>query len=54
MVSTFLRQIADGETIEIWGDGSVVRDYLDVRDLAEICVIAGTVSPAHSQPCTAP
>ncbi len=42
VVSTFLRQIADGETIEIWGDGSVVRDYLDVRDLAEFCVIAGT------------
>lgn len=42
VVSTFLRQIAEGETIEIWGDGSVVRDYLDVRDLAEACVIAGT------------
>ena len=42
VVSTFLRQIAEDETIEIWGDGSVVRDYLDVRDLAEFCVIAGT------------
>jgi UDP-glucose 4-epimerase len=42
VVSTFLRQIAEDETIEIWGDGSVVRDYLDVRDLAEFCVVAGT------------
>lgn len=42
VVSTFLNQIAAGEPIEIWGDGTVVRDFLDVRDLAQLCVIAGT------------
>jgi UDP-glucose 4-epimerase len=42
VVSTFLRAVLSGEHIEIWGDGTVVRDYLDVRDLAEICVLAGT------------
>ena len=41
VVSTFLRRIAAGEAIEIWGDGTVVRDYLDVADLAELCVLAG-------------
>ncbi len=41
VISTFLRRILAGEPIEIWGDGSVVRDYFDVRDLAELCVPAG-------------
>jgi UDP-glucose 4-epimerase len=42
VISTFLRRILAGEPIEIWGDGSVVRDYFDVGDLAELCVRAGT------------
>jgi UDP-glucose 4-epimerase len=44
VISTFLRRVYSGEPVEIWGDGTVVRDYLDVRDLAEICVLAGTSS----------
>lgn len=42
VVSTFVDNIRAGRAIEIWGDGSVVRDYIDVRDLAEFCVRAGT------------
>lgn len=42
VVATFLNQFSNGELIEIWGDGSVVRDYIRVRDLAKFCVIAGT------------
>ena len=42
VVSTFLRRVLSGESIEIWGDGTVVRDYLDVGDLAELCVQAGS------------
>jgi UDP-glucose 4-epimerase len=42
VISTFLRRVLSGEPIEIWGDGTIVRDYLDVGDLAEICVRAGT------------
>jgi UDP-glucose 4-epimerase len=42
VISTFLRQILTGQPLEIWGDGAVVRDYLDVSDLAELCVRAGT------------
>lgn len=30
----FARKILRGEKIEIWGDGSVVRDYVDVDDVA--------------------
>jgi UDP-glucose 4-epimerase len=42
VISTFLRRVLAGQPIEIWGDGSVVRDYLEVGDLAELCVSAGT------------
>lgn len=40
VISTFLNRIRAGERIEIWGDGSVVRDYLHVADLAELSVLA--------------
>lgn len=39
VISTFLNRTVAGEQIEIWGDGTVVRDYLHVRDLAELCSI---------------
>ncbi|MBB4116322.1 UDP-glucose 4-epimerase [Rhizobium sp. BK226] len=42
VVSTFLNRIANDEPIEIWGDGSVIRDYIDVQDLADFCALAGT------------
>ncbi len=41
VVSTLLDRIATGTEFEVWGDGSVVRDFIDVRDLANLCVIAG-------------
>ena len=40
VISTFLKRVHDGEAIEISGDGSVVRDYLHVIDLAALCVSA--------------
>lgn len=40
VVATFLSRILHKEPIEIWGDGSVVRDYLYVEDLARLCVMA--------------
>ena len=33
-VAAFLHRALRGEAIEIWGDGSVTRDYLHVNDLA--------------------
>jgi UDP-glucose 4-epimerase len=40
VVNALLRRAMTGETIEIWGDGSVVRDYLSVHDLARLCLTA--------------
>lgn len=41
VIGTFIRKVLAGEPIEIWGDGSVVRDFIYVSDLAELCVLAG-------------
>lgn len=34
-IPVFLGKVAKGEPIELWGDGSVIRDYLFVDDLVE-------------------
>lgn len=40
VIGTYLWKIVRDEPIEIWGDGSVVRDFLDVRDLAQLVALA--------------
>lgn len=40
VVTTFLNRVAQNEPITIWGDGSIIRDYLYVEDLAYLCVMA--------------
>ncbi|RGP38165.1 NAD-dependent epimerase/dehydratase family protein [Pseudotabrizicola alkalilacus] len=40
VVATFMRRLQTGQPIEIWGDGKVVRDYLHVADLAQLCLAA--------------
>ncbi len=41
VIGTFMGKMLAGEPIEIWGDGKVVRDFIYVGDLAELCVLAG-------------
>ncbi len=41
VIGTFLARIARGEELEVWGDGSLVRDFLYISDLAELCVRVG-------------
>jgi UDP-glucose 4-epimerase len=40
VVSVFAYRMLHQREIVIWGDGSVVRDYLHVRDLAKLCAVA--------------
>ena len=40
IIGTYLWRIAKGQPVEVWGDGSVVRDFIHVRDLAELTAIA--------------
>lgn len=37
-IAVFLGRLAQGQSIEVWGDGSVVRDYIHVRDVAHAYV----------------
>jgi UDP-glucose 4-epimerase len=38
IISTYMWCHARDETMELWGDGSIVRDFVHVRDLARLCV----------------
>jgi len=40
LIGTLLVRTMAGETLDIWGDGSIVRDYMHVGDLAKLSVIA--------------
>ncbi|WP_096788095.1 NAD-dependent epimerase/dehydratase family protein [Rhodobacter sp. CZR27] len=40
IIGTHLWRTARGEPVEVWGDGSVVRDFIHVRDLAALCLRA--------------
>jgi UDP-glucose 4-epimerase len=39
LVQIFLQKALAGEPVTIWGDGSVVRDYLHMSDLADALVL---------------
>jgi UDP-glucose 4-epimerase len=40
VIPIFLRKMAAGKSIEIWGDGSTVRDYIYIDDLIDAMVCA--------------
>ena len=46
-VAVFAGRALAGEPLMIWGDGSVVRDFLDVRDAAW-AVVAAALGPARN------
>ncbi|MBF0391885.1 MAG: NAD-dependent epimerase/dehydratase family protein [Alphaproteobacteria bacterium] len=39
-IGVFLGRMLNGETIDIWGDGSVVRDFLYIQDLVRALMLA--------------
>lgn len=41
IIATFLNQLRRGEGLEVWGDGSLVRDFIHVEDLVRLGVKAG-------------
>lgn len=42
VIGTFMNKVSANEKIDIWGDGNIVRDFIYVGDLANLCVQAGT------------
>lgn len=41
-IAVFLGRIAQNQPVTIWGDGSTVRDYFYVSDLADACIVAAS------------
>jgi UDP-glucose 4-epimerase len=40
-IAAFMQKVARGAPIEIWGDGSVVRDYVYIEDVVDVLVKGG-------------
>lgn len=40
VIANFMDKIKSGESIDVWGDGSSVRDYIYIDDLVSLCVKA--------------
>ncbi len=40
VIPTFLKRLIDNDPLQIWGDGSVVRDYIFIDDLVRLCLLA--------------
>ena len=40
VIATFIKRALHGETIEIWGDGSVIRDFVYIDDVVNAFVLA--------------
>lgn len=38
IISTFLAAIKKGDPLKVWGDGSIVRDYLYIDDFVSVCM----------------
>lgn len=49
MVNWFIRQAMDGETINVFGDGAQIRDYIHVDDLADAFIRAAVTPECHGE-----
>jgi UDP-glucose 4-epimerase len=44
VIGTFMSRLIEGDDIQIWGDGTIIRDYLYITDLSQLCVLAAKSS----------
>ncbi len=55
VIGTYLWRMAKNEPIEVWGDGKTIRDFIYIRDFAELCVaalqsdVSGTFNAGQSE-----
>ncbi len=38
VIASFMQKIKEGESIDVWGDGSTIRDYIYIDDLIDLCL----------------
>lgn len=41
LIGTALNRLRTGESMTVWGDGETIRDYIFVKDLAQLALAAG-------------
>ncbi len=41
VIGTYISRLYNGQPIEVWGTGEIVRDFIHVEDLTRLCVRAG-------------
>jgi len=46
-IAVFIGRVLRGHTIDIWGDGGVVRDYVHVYDVVDACIAAAGYGGRH-------
>jgi UDP-glucose 4-epimerase len=39
VIASFLHKVIQQEPLDVWGDGSVVRDYIHIDDVIDACVL---------------
>jgi UDP-glucose 4-epimerase len=49
VVNWFVRQILDGKPISVFGDGSILRDFVYVDDAVRSCMLAAIIPGAYGQ-----
>ena len=42
VIAAFARQALSGKPIEMWGDGSIIRDYIYIDDVVDALILAAT------------
>lgn len=47
VIAAFIRRVLANKSIEIWGDGSVIRDYIYIDDVVEALMLAATHDGAY-------
>lgn len=47
VIAAFIRRALAGKPIEIWGDGSVTRDYVYIDDVVKALTLAATYDGSH-------
>ena len=49
VVNWFVRQLLEGKPIPVFGDGSILRDFVHVDDTVRACMLAASVPSAYGQ-----
>lgn len=47
VIPTFMQQILKDKEIEIWGDGSIIRDYIYIKDVIDLLLKSAEVETAQ-------